>query len=175
VINLTGRTVRLRALEPDDLDRMYAWENETSVWTVSGTLAPFSRHALARFIDEQQFDIYQTRQLRLVIERSDTNEAIGALDLFEFDPHNGRAGLGILIHDPAQRGKGYASDALDVAIDYARRHLRLHQLWCNVGADNEASLALFRRAGFREVGIKRDWNRTPEGYTDELLFQRRID
>lgn len=172
--NLQGKTVRLRALEPEDLDLLYAWENDPGIWEVSDTLAPFSRHVLSKFIEQQQFDIYQTRQLRLVIENP-AGEAVGLVDLFEFDPHNLRAGVGILIHDPSQRGMGYASDALEVLTRYARTTLRLKQLWCNVGTENEASRALFRRAGFREVGVKKAWNRTPEGYTDELLLQRLID
>ena len=60
-MNLEGRTTRLRALEPGDIELMYAWENDTEIWGVSGTLAPFSRHTLERFIEEQQFDIFQTR------------------------------------------------------------------------------------------------------------------
>ncbi|WP_418992665.1 GNAT family N-acetyltransferase [Alistipes sp.] len=172
--NLRGKTVRLRALEPEDLDLLYDWENDPSVWEVSGTLAPFSRNLLSKFIEQQQFDIYQTRQLRLVIE-NDGQRAVGLVDLFEFDPHNRRAGVGILVHDPSERGKGYASDALEVLVEYARTTLRLHQLWCNVGVENQASRALFRSAGFREVGVKKAWNRTPDGYEDELLLQRMID
>ena len=57
-MNLEGRTTRLRALEPGDIELMYAWENDTEIWGVSGTLAPFSRHTLERFIEEQQFDIF---------------------------------------------------------------------------------------------------------------------
>ena len=64
-MNLEGRTTRLRALEPGDIELMYAWENDTQIWGVSGTLAPFSRHTLERFIEGQQFDIFQTRQQRL--------------------------------------------------------------------------------------------------------------
>ena len=97
-MNLEGRTTRLRALEPGDIDLMYAWENDTAVWSVSGTLAPFSRHTLERFIQEQQFDIFQTRQQRLVIETLG-GIPVGALDFFELDPINRRAGIGILIHD----------------------------------------------------------------------------
>lgn len=88
-MNLEGRTTRLRALEPGDIDLMYAWENDTAVWSVSGTLAPFSRHTLERFIQEQQFDIFQTRQQRLVIETLG-GIPVGALDFFELDPINRR-------------------------------------------------------------------------------------
>ena len=109
-MNLEGRTTRLRALEPGDIELMYAWENDTEIWGVSGTLAPFSRHTLERFIEGQQFDIFQTRQQRLIIETPE-GLPVGALDLFDLDPVNLRAGVGILIHDTAQRGKGYAADA----------------------------------------------------------------
>ena len=101
-MNLEGRTTRLRALEPGDIELMYAWENDTEIWGVSGTLAPFSRHTLERFIEEQQFDIFQTRQQRLIIETPE-GLPVGALDLFDLDPVNLRAGVGILIHDTAQR------------------------------------------------------------------------
>ena len=93
-MNLEGRTTRLRALEPGDIELMYAWENDTEIWGVSGTLAPFSRHTLERFIEEQQFDIFQTRQQRLIIETPE-GLPVGALDLFDLDPVNLRAGVGI--------------------------------------------------------------------------------
>ena len=168
---LEGNHTRLRALEAEDLDLLYAWETDPAVWGVSGTLAPFSRHTLRRFLDEQRFDLYAARQLRLVVETLD-GRAVGLLDLFEFDPADLRAGVGILIHDPGDRGCGFAADALGILCRYARETLGLHQLWCNVTPDNAASLALFRRAGFVVCGRKREWRRTSGGWTDELLLQK---
>ena len=173
-MNLEGRTTRLRALEPGDIDLMYAWENNTAVWSVSGTLAPFSRHTLERFIQEQQFDIFQTRQQRLVIETLG-GIPVGALDFFELDPINRRAGIGILIHDDALRGKGYASDAVETTCRYAREVLNLHQLWCYVGSDNAPSRRRFAKAGFAEIGVKRDWLWRPDGYGDEILLQKILE
>jgi len=172
-MNLEGRTTRLRALEPGDIDLMYAWENDTAVWSVSGTLAPFSRHTLERFIQEQQFDIFQPRQQRLVIETLG-GIPVGALDFFELDPINRRAGIGILIYEQSDRGRGYASDAVETLCRYAHDTLRAHQLWCNVGADNEASLRLFRSAGFTEIGVKRDWLWRPGGGYDEGMVPKKF-
>lgn len=170
-MTLEGKLVRLRALEPEDIELLYTWENDPSVWGVSGTLAPFSRHTLQRFLDEQRFDIYATRQQRLVIETLE-GHAVGLLDLFEFDPADLRAGVGILIHATADRRQGYASDALQLLDSYAREVLGLHQLWCNVGTDNAASQALYHRAGYVVCGHKREWRRTAEGWCDELLLQK---
>ena len=175
MISLEGRLVRLRAVEPEDIPHMYLWENDPAVWHVSGTTAPFSRHALERFVEEQRFDILQTRQQRLVIETLAESRLVGALDLFDVDPLNARAGIGILIHPAGQRGRGYASDAVEIAGRYARTTLRMHQLWCGVEEDNAASLALFRGAGFAETGIRRDWLWTPDGYRNELLLQKILD
>lgn len=173
-MNLEGRLCRLRALEPADVDLLYAWENDPAVWSVSDTLAPFSRHALETFIELQRCDPFRSGQLRLVIETLD-ERPVGAADLFEIDPLHRRAGVGMLIHSPEDRGQGYAADALTILVDYARDILGLHQLWCGVGTDNAASLKLFRRLGFSPSGIRRDWNRTPDGWRDEMLLQRILD
>ena len=170
-MSLEGELTRLRALEAEDVDLLYVWENDPAVWGVSGTLAPFSRHTLRRFLDEQRFDLYAARQLRLVVETLD-GRAVGLVDLFEFEPVVLRAGIGILIPGAGDRGRGFASDALDVLCRYARQVLGLHQLWCSVAPDNAASLTLFRRAGFVECGRKREWRRTPDGWADELLLQK---
>ena len=169
-MNIEGNLCRLRALEPEDLDAMYGWENDTDSWRVSGTVAPFSRHVLSRLIDEQQFDIYATRQMRLVIETLD-GSAVGAVDMFEFDPQNLRAGVGIIVAPP-YRKQGFALDALHTLKRYVRDVLRMHQLWCSVGADNEASLALFKKAGYAECGRRKEWILTPNGAIDEVLMQK---
>ena len=170
MMNIEGRICCLRALEPSDLDVMYGWENDTDVWRVSGTSAPFSRHVLSRLIEEQQFDIYATRQMRLVIEARD-GSAVGAVDLFEFDPKHLRAGVGIIIA-PEYRRQGYALDALKALEWYVRDVLHLKQLWCSVTEDNQASLLLFRRAGYTECGRRKEWILTAVGALDEILFQK---
>lgn len=170
-MNIEGTACRLRALEIEDIEAMYGWENDTEVWRASGSVAPFSRNVLRRLIDEQQFDIYATRQMRLVIECATSGEAVGAVDLFEFDPHHRRAGVGIIVAPP-YRLRGYALDALLTLERYAKEVLMLHQLWCSAGADNKASLSLFAKAGYAECGRRREWILSTDGATDEVLMQK---
>ena len=170
---LTGKKVQLRAVEPNDIDIIYKWENNTSVWQLSNTLAPFSRHIIKQFIDNSHLDIFQSRQLRLMIDKieNDSAETIGTIDIFDFEPLHKRAGIGILIADEQNRKNGFASEALDILIHYCFNTLQMHQLYCNITSDNTESLNLFQKKGFSLIGIKKDWLIFPKGKKDELMFQ----
>ena len=172
-MNIEGSICRLRALEPTDLEAMYGWENDADLWRVSGATAPFSYHQLSALIVEQQYDIYATRQMRLVVEAQIDGEykAIGAVDLFEFNPQNRRVGVGIIISSEF-RQKGYALDALQAVERYAREVLMLNQLWCSVAEDNIPSLRLFERAQYERCGLRRDWILSADGAVGEVLFQK---
>jgi diamine N-acetyltransferase len=169
---LENQTISLRAPEPEDLDLLYLWENQSSVWQVSGTLTPFSRYILKQYLEHAGKDIYEAKQLRLMIQLKSTHRPVGAVDLFDFDPHHHRAGLGILIADPSDRRQGYAREALETMISYGFEKLHLHQLYCNIAAGNHASIKLFREAGFLESGRKKEWLFHGRGYEDELIFQK---
>ena len=155
---IEGQRVALRALEPADIEVVYRWENDPEVWRVSGTTAPLSRERIARFIEEQSYDIYATRGMRLVIEVEGI--AIGTVDCFDLEPRDGRMGIGIMIYAEGDRRKGYA-----------REHLALHQIWATVAEDNEPSKALFEGCGFVECGRRKEWLRRTDGYADELEYQ----
>lgn len=179
-MQLVGELIQLRAMEPSDLKLLYRWENDSTVWSVSGTLVPFSKFVLEEFVNQAHQDIYTNKQVRLMIdlkymdEEDDTEEetkCIGCVDLFEFDPRNKRAGVGILIANQADRGKGYATEALHLIIDYAFEVLDLHQLFSNVRVDNESSVALFKRLGFEITGLKQDWIYYQGKFYDEYTMQ----
>lgn len=169
-MHLKGHLISLRAVEPNDLELLYQWENNPAVWHLSNTTAPFSKHILKEYIENAKHDIYVTKQLRLMINTPKYGP-IGCIDLFDFDPNNQRAGIGILIADELHRGKGYASEALEILCNYCFSILHLHQLYCNINADNIKSIHLFTKIGFTQSGNKQQWNRVPGGYIDELFFQ----
>lgn len=163
--------IKLRALEPEDLELLYEWENEDSYWVISNTVAPFSKYTLKRYIENSHKNIFETGQLRLMIEIAPEKKTVGTIDLFDFDPFHMRAGLGILIADDAERRKGYASLALKCLVDYCFKTLQLHQVYCNILANNCESMDLFKKHGFVQSGIRKEWVKTSEGYLDEYMFQ----
>ena len=180
---ITGKSFRmekdqvlLRALEPEDLEILYKWENDPEIWTVSNTLTPFSRYVLKQYIENGHRDIFEAGQVRFMIDRKPLPSdpvirTIGTIDLFDFDPVNLRIGAGILISEKTERHKGYAGQALDIVIDYCFSVLLLHQVYCNIPAGNEQSIRLFRAKGFVETGRKKEWLRRENSWEDELIFQ----
>jgi diamine N-acetyltransferase len=163
--------IKLRALEPEDLELLYKWENDESYWIISNTVTPFSRFTLKRYLENSHRNIYEIGQLRLMIDIAAANKTIGTIDIFDFDSFHKRAGIGILIADEEERKKGYASMALTCLIEYCFSTLQMHQLYCNILSNNSESINLFKKIGFTEVGVKKEWIKTPEGYIDEYLFQ----
>ena len=167
---LTYGQVRFRPLEPEDLEFLYQWENDPLIWDVSNTLVPYSRYILKQYIEESHRDIFDTKQLRLIIE--DLNgKVVGAIDLFDFEPFHQRAGVGILIYNKSDQSKGLASDALQLMLQYAKKNLGLHQLYANITTNNLGSIHLFEKVGFQLIGTKKDWIRTYDEWLDEMIYQ----
>jgi diamine N-acetyltransferase len=163
--------IKLRALEPEDLELLYQWENDDIYWSISNTVSPFSRFTLKRYIENSHKNIFETGQQRFMIDHVEDNISIGTIDVFEFDPFHKRAGIGILIANKSYRGKGYASMSLICLINYCFKTLQLHQIYCNILANNIGSINLFKKQGFVQIGIKKDWVLADDGFVDVLMFQ----
>lgn len=168
---LKGKNIYLRALEPNDLEFVYAVENDESIWNVSNTQTPYSRFLIRQYLENAHQDIYEAKQLRLAICKDQDFPAIGLIDLFDFDPKNNRAGIGILILNQDNRNSGVGSEALELLLNYAFTHLNLHQLYANIDTENEISISLFTKFRFQKIGIKKQWNLVNGTYKDEALFQ----
>ncbi len=169
---LHNDSIKLRAIEPEDLDLLYIWENNTDIWEVSNSIVPLSRYLLKQYIESDTSDLYTTKQLRLVIELIDEKKEIGLIDLYDFDPFHKRAGIGILIHLLSERSKGYASDALRLLTEYAFDFLNLNQLYCEISEENIPSLKLFENQGFKTIGKKEAWNRIGAIYKGVYFLQK---
>lgn len=171
MITLKGKNLFLRALEPNDLEFIYAIENDESVWEISHTQTPYSRFLVRQYLENANQDIYEAKQLRLAICENDDENAIGLIDLFDFDPKNNRAGIGILIKNTDNRNQGIGAEALGLLINYAFYNLNLNQLYANIDTQNIGSLKLFTNFGFQKIGVKKQWNLVNGVYKDEALFQ----
>ena len=163
--------IELRSMEPEDLELLYEWENDTSLWELSNTRAPYSRFLLAQYLKDATGDVFEQKQVRLIIQ-TEEKMAVGAVDLYDIDLFHQRAGVGILIHKTEDRRHGFASDTMKALENYASETLGVRQLYACISEDNHPSIHLFEKAGYSLTGIKKKWLNTLTGWKDEWFFQK---
>lgn len=167
---LENKRILLRALEPEDISFLFETENNTNFWEVSETIKPFSKYILKKYLENSHLDIFEAKQLRLVIIKKDTEEMIGMVDLFDYHPKHQRAGIGILILKEYQ-DQGYAKESLEIFIKYTFAFIGLHQIYANIPVNNKKSISLFERMNFIRTGIKKDWIKKDDTFVDVAFYQ----
>ena len=118
MVSLSGKNIYLRALEPEDLEFLFALENDEKVWEISETLAPYSKYILKQYLANSHKDIYEVKQLRLAISDYN-NRLMGLIDLYDFNPKHKRAGVGVIVLEEGNRNRGIGKEALSLLIDSA--------------------------------------------------------
>lgn len=161
--------VRLRAMEPEDLDALYRIENDRDVWDVGENNVPYSRYILHDYIANASADIYADKQVRMVVENEE-GQLVGVTDVVNFCPSHARAEVSIVICRE-HRKKGYARAAIRQIMEYALRTLHLHQLYAVVREDNMPSLNLFSSLGFKSKMVLDDWLFDGKDYHNAVVMQ----
>ena len=146
--------IQLRKIEPKDLPFLYRWENDASVWADGSNHNPLSQQDLRSYIESTTGDIYKDGQLRLIIEEDGVT--MGCIDLFDFDPRNRRAEIGMYVALEF-RGKGVGKEALRLLEEYAFGFLHLRVLYAVVATKNIACTTLYRNAGYTESSVLPGW------------------
>ena len=170
---LKDDSVSLRTPEPEDLELMYAMENDTTLWSAGSATLPYSRYTLRLYLEQSKQDLFTERQARFVIDL-DSGDAAGMIDLADFDPLNSRAEvcIGLL---GKHRGKGIATRSLSLLCDYAFKKLHMNQLYAFIPEWNEESLRLFEKNGFKKSALLQQWQRTENGYNNVFLVQKLVE
>lgn len=168
---LENNQLLFRSPEPEDLDILYKWENDTTLWQYSGVIKPFSRMQLRQYLESINKDIYSTHQIRYMIDLKEKKETIGSIDLFDFDPFHQRAAIGIII-DSKFQGKGFAQEAITILTDYCFHYLHLHQVYATIEKNNIPCLKAFKKNNFIKTGEMKEWLYQNDHYCDVLFVQK---
>ena len=144
------KKIILRAPEPSDVDRIYLWENNPEMWPCGAFRAPLSRHQIWEYVNNYDANPLSGGQLRLIIEAGADEEGegytpCGIVDLYDIDPRDSRAFVGIMVA-PDFRRKGIAAEALAQLEKYCRECLALRLLAAEVASDNQRSIPACRPA-----------------------------
>ena len=171
---LENETILLRAVEPEDLEKLYRWENNPELWDVGNTRNPYSKFALKQYILQCSVDIYESKQLRLMMVSKASGAVVGTVDLFDFELHHSRIALGLYV-DPTFQGKGFAKSALRLIEEYVFSYLKINQLYMHISVNNIASMRMFEQEQYEKNGILKQWIKSRDGFEDIALFQRFSD
>ena len=165
--------VKLRAMEPEDLDMLYRIENDEALWALGATNVPYSRFVLHEFMSSNTGDIYTDKQVRLMIE-DEHGQVVGMADLMRFDPKNLRAEVGLIICKPYRR-RGFARATIEKLHDYALHTLHLHQVYAVIAVRNEATRTLFREYGYVQSASLKEWLYDGQTYQDAVVLQHSLN
>jgi len=152
---IEGKIVRLRALEPGDLERAYAWVNDREVTRYLMLRYPMSRSDEEKWLEESSGKNGFRRNVRFAIETKDGTH-IGNTGLHFISPEDRCAELGIMIGDKSFWSNGYGTDAIVTLLRFAFDQMNLHRVALGVFPFNERGIACYRKCGFIEEGRNRE-------------------
>lgn len=147
-------SVYLRAAERDDMVRFVAWINDNRTSRTLGFRAPISIPMEEAWFERMVADQGKGGYVFTVCLLAD-DRPIGSVSLMNLDLVNGSAGLGIMIGEPGDRGRGHGTDTLEAIIAFGFDSLRLERIWLDVFDFNPGARRVYERVGFKHEGVQR--------------------
>ena len=158
----------LRALDVSDLERVFAWHNDPTLYEhLVGGFRWVSRAAEEEWIRRRC--AYSANEVNLAICILDTHEHIGNIYLRDIDWVARHAELHIFIGIQAHRNHGYGEAAMHLILAHAFEDLSLQRVFLFVLASNEPAIRLYRRCGFTEEGHLRQHS-IKKGNNEDVLI-----
>jgi len=168
---LMGSRVSLCVLTKDDVRQAWVWWNDRNV-------RRYLTSPEEVFFYEDELEWYEalrkqkrSEKVFSIVENS-SKSLVGLIGLHRIDHYNGTAELGYFL-GPEHWGRGYATEAVSLAADYAFSWLRLRKLYARVFETNLASIRVLEKNGFRLAGRLRRHQYVPgEGFVDLLFYEK---
>lgn len=168
---LVGGKIRLRNIELSDVEFIKEIENNPENWEFSATYAPYSSYSIEEYIKSEYLGIYENKQQRFVIEYKETKTEIGLIDIFNYDPYNSTAELGLFIKEE-YRGQKLGKESVIVLLDYAFNHICIQSIIVAVATDNIKTINLFKDLQFETIGTLKAWKKWKKTRKDVTILQR---
>ena len=168
LVNILGEKVALGPLTRSQIPTLYRWFNDFRVCVLSGNpLRPMTLESLYADYDRQSAkEEHQPRWIEFAIYEQATMRFIGITDLRRLDHRNRTATFGILIGEKDCWHKGYGTEATKLILDYGFTVLNELSTYAYNGAAHKAYL----KAGFHEIGRRRQAHRWRDRVYDEILM-----
>lgn len=170
IVNIRGELVALGPLHLGLLPLILRWDNDFRTADLGGDdMRPRSPEAIAAGYEplikgEREdwigFAIYELPDLR----------PIGLANLRDFSNPRRTAEFGITIGEIDARGNGYGTEATRLLLDFAFTTLGVHNIWLDTASYNLAAIRTYQKAGFKEIGRRREAHRLGDRVYDIVLM-----
>lgn len=162
-MNILGKKVILRAVEPSDVELIIEMFNDSEIENmVVGWSFPLSKYAQEKWLENNYND---PNNHRFVIETAEDG-AVGIATLTDIDWKNRKANHGMKIANIKNKGKGIGTDTVMAIMRYAFDELQLHRLDGGWFKENTASAGLYKKCGWKEEGIRKEYIYKRGAYRD---------
>ena len=155
VVNIWGELVALGPLRRDLVATYHRWVND---FEVAGPLGlhcqPYTLESEELRYDSITKDGSTT--ITFTIYERATFLPTGIAELQDVDQRHGTAEFGMFIGRKQTWSHGFGSETTRLLMDYAFRTLGLQNLMLKVFSHNERAIQVYQRAGFREIGRRRE-------------------
>jgi RimJ/RimL family protein N-acetyltransferase len=151
---LRGRLVDLRAIEPADYPLLARWYNRPDVMTYWGL--PGNTVSVAEVARKEEAETFRGNSRKYLVQTKDA-QPIGFVDYYDLDWQARRGWVSILIGEESYWGGGYGTDAMRTLLRYLFSQLGLHRVSLNVHESNVRAQRSYRKNGFVQEGLMRDW------------------
>ncbi|WP_188206845.1 GNAT family N-acetyltransferase [Alkalibacillus aidingensis] len=158
--------LKLRPLEKADLEFVYQLRTNPDVMDYWCEEPYTTMEKINKFYESAQ-DSQSHRQF--ILHHPKSNEKIGYLGLFDIDQRHRHAEFGIMI-DPSHQGKGYATNATRLTVEYGFNQLNLHKIFLYVDKNNEKATHIYQKVGFQIEGEMRQHYFVDGSYHDALFM-----
>jgi len=150
---IVGERIYLSPINKDDAEIYTKWMND---FDVANNIGMFS-DTISLTSEQKYFDKLTTEGHNYAIVLKENDTLIGGISLRDIDHLKRRGKVSpIFIGEAENRGKGYGAEALRLICNYAFKVLNLHNIMLLVISSNEAGIACYKKAGFREFGRRRE-------------------
>jgi RimJ/RimL family protein N-acetyltransferase len=162
---LVGERIYLSPISLDDIEQYTKWMNDPEITDNLGqSHVTFHREKERKSLEDMMWG-----HAFAIIEKAE-HRLLGNCDFFEVKQLSRRGMCGIFIGEEADRGKGYGAEAMKLLLQYGFDTLNLHNIALTVFGYNERAIACYKKAGFREVGRRREAYFVKGRYHDEVLM-----
>ena len=154
---LTGKRVRLRAIEREDIPTFVRWLNDREVTRFLLVNSPFSKAMEEKWFEGQLANPPHEGQVLAIEARVGEDWVhIGNSGIHRVDPVNRSGEFGILIGEKSYWNQGFGREATQLTLQHGFDDLNLHRIFLRVYENNPRAIACYKAAGFIQEGVLRE-------------------